>query len=239
MVLLKKVIWEMKWKMNYEDVIKQETLRLYSEWLPYTVGTDNKNITFDDWYKRANLVFFSDSHIDFENPEESLQNVKDTVNFINEAPVLIDAVMHGGDIITPFYLFKKEDALKRATSFFEAVKKSKAPFLFAKGNHDLNDWENLPEEVITDNDWGNLFLNEAEEKYGIVRQNKANGLKSTWHYYDIEAHKIRIVILDVQDSDKKSVTENGTVKYHGGVSTHITNEQMNWIASDALNFDEK
>lgn len=225
--------------MNYNDVKTNETLRIYRDWLPYSIGTPSEAVSYDDGYERANLVFMSDSHIDHRNTEASLQNVEDTVEFINESPVPFDVVIHCGDIITPFWKVDKNNAVKRAESFFEIAKNCQAPFLFSKGNHDLNDWGNYPENMLTDEDWGRLFLDNGEERYGIVRQKKGNGQKSTWHYYDIEKHKIRVVVLDIQDTDKSVLTEEGTVKLHGGESFYFSNEQMNWIASVALDFDDK
>ncbi|MBE7043422.1 MAG: hypothetical protein E7399_08075 [Ruminococcaceae bacterium] len=225
--------------MNYDEVVKAEEMRVYREWLPFCKGSPKRGLTYDDQYDRVNLLFFTDSHIDFRNPEESLDNVARTIAFANESPVPFDALVHGGDIITPFWKVEKEIALERARSFFALAKKSKAPFLFTKGNHDLNDWGNLPQWMLTDQDWGELFLDGAEERYGIVRQNKEDGNRSTWHYYDIEDKKIRIVVLDMQDTDKATLTEEGTVRYHGGESAYLSNEQMNWIVTDALDFHQK
>lgn len=225
--------------MNYDDVKKNEELRVLREWIPYSKGSPSKNLTFDDQYDRANFLFFTDSHIDHIIVEPSVENVSDTIRFINDSPVAFDAVIHGGDVITPFWIVDKADALKTANDFFDVAKESKYPFLFAKGNHDLNDWANLPENVFTDKDWGNLILNEMETRHGIVRQTKASGDRSTWHYYDVKKHKIRVVMLDMQDTDKSFLTDDGVVKYHGGESFYLSDEQMNWIANAALNFDDK
>lgn len=225
--------------MNYTDVKNYETLRTLREWLPFSKGSPKETRTADNQYDRANFVFFTDSHIDHINTEPSLENVSDTIDFINSSPVPFDAVIHTGDIITPFYIVDKKEALATAKQFFDIAEQSSSPFLFPKGNHDLNDWENLPENVFTDKDWGNLFLDNAEKKHGIVREAKKSGDKSTWHYFDVEKHKIRIVMLDIQDTDKVTTTEDGTVKYHGGKSFYFSNEQMTWIANCALNFDDK
>ncbi len=225
--------------MDYQEILKDETLRIYREWIPYAKGSPEEEVTYDDQYDRANFIFVSDSHIDHRNTEESLKNVEDMVSFINHSPLCFDGVIHGGDIITPFWKVDKEIAINRAKSFFQIAHFSKVPFLFAKGNHDLNDWGNLPENILTDEDWSQLFLDQQEKRFGIVRQKKQSGQKSTWHYYDVEAHKIRVIVLDMQDTDKKSLTEEGTVKFHGGESAYLSNEQMNWIAHTALDFDDK
>lgn len=224
---------------NYDFICEMEAINVYKRFLPYSIGTPSRNVTYDNCYDRANFIFFSDSHIDFTNAEESLDNVKRTVEFCNNSPIKFDAMIHAGDIITPFYEQTKEQPLKNAKAFFDAVKESKSPVLYAKGNHDLNDWWNKPQNVLDDNDFSALFFDYAEENYGIVRQKKANGCKSTWNYYDLEEKKIRIICVDTNDIDKTVQNEDSTVKYFAASHFYIGNEQMNWIAKVALDFDDK
>lgn len=225
--------------LDYSFVCDMEEASFLKRLLPYTIGSPRETLTCDDAYKRANILFFSDSHIDFRNPDESFDNLKRTIDFANTAPFDICAVVNAGDAITPFGVRPKSDALERLEKFFAEAKRSNSPFIFAKGNHDTNDWNNLTENVLDDNDWSNIFYDFAEEKYGIVRQVKKNGSKSTWHYRDIEDMKIRIISVDVQDTDKKAKNEEGFCKYYGGKSFYISNEQINWIAHTALNFSDK
>jgi len=226
-------------EMNYDMIAAFEAMRTSSRFLPYAKGAPMGKVTADQQYERANLVFFTDSHIDFCEKESSFDNVVRTVDFINTSPVPFDAVIHTGDAVTPFGRHTKQDVFARLKPFFDQAKRCRAPFVFSKGNHDLNDWDNVPAEVLTDCDWSEQFLDYAEERYGIVRQKKANGEKSTWHYLDIPKHKIRIVSVDSQDTDKVTADEKGNVRYYGGNSWYISDEQMNWMASEALNFDNK
>ena len=229
--------------LDYESVCKLETADFYRRFLPYSVGSPDKVPTYitkyTDQYQRVNLVCFSDSHIDGFSKAECVDNVKRTVQFANEAPIEFDAVIHAGDIITPFGLKKKKDTYAKAKTFFDIAKKSERPFIFTKGNHDLNDWDNVPENVLTDKDWSTLFLDFAEDQYKIKRQLKKNGEKSTWHYFDIVDKKVRIVAIDIMDADRTVLTEKGTCKLHGGNSWYISDEQMNWVVNEALNFDDK
>ncbi|MBR5308126.1 MAG: metallophosphoesterase [Clostridia bacterium] len=225
--------------LDYNFVCAVEEADFLKRILPYTVGSPKKTLTCDDAYKRANILFFSDSHIDFRNPEESIDNLKRTIDFANSAPFDIHAVVNTGDAVTPFGVRPKSYALERLEKFFAEAKRSTPPFIFAKGNHDTNDWNNFTENVLDDNDWSNIFYDYAEEKYGIVREIKKNGSKSTWHYRDIEDMKIRIISVDVQDTDKTTKTEEGFCKYYGGKSFYISDEQLNWIAHTALDFSEK
>ena len=187
--------------ITYEMTAAFEAMDTYRRFLPYVKGTPSESMTYNDQYDRANILFFSDSHIDLCETEACVNNVVRTVDFVNASPVRFDAVVHTGDVITPFGRHTKQDALDRFKPFFDEAKRSNAPFIFSKGNHDLNDWDNLPSEVITDCDWSELFLAYAEDNYGIVRQTKSTGDRSVWHYYDIEDKKIRIISIDIQDSD--------------------------------------
>lgn len=223
----------------YDITCQFETISTLKRFIPYSIGTPSDKLSYNDNYPRANFIFFSDSHIDLCEPEASLDNVRRTLEFANDSPIRFDALVHAGDVMTPFGKFDKADSYRRLTPFFDIAKTSRSPFIFTKGNHDTNDWTNIPENVLGDRDWSELFLDFAEKEYGIVRQVKASGEKSTWHYCDIDAHKIRIISVDVQDTDKTSVNDDGYVKYYGGVSWYITNEQFDWIAHTALNFDDK
>ena len=222
----------------YQTVKNFERVRVERAFIPYSVGTPSDKISFDNQSARCNLLFFSDSHIDF-NTRYSLMNVKDTVEFANGAPFHLDAVLHGGDAITKSGVNEKAPIKALFADFANLLKKSDLPVLFAKGNHDLSDWNNIPENAFDDADWSEMWYDFAEEKWGIVRQRKANGEKSTWHCYDIEKQKVRVVCLDAQDTDKRAADERGLVKYYGGKAWYISNEQMNWVASVALNFDDK
>ena len=226
--------------LDYDFICKVEEANLYKRFLPYSIGNPARHKTHDDFYDRANFVFFSDSHIDFMNSDACMDNLKRTIAFSNESPIVFDAVINAGDAITPFSLQDKTLPLTYFKQFFDEAKKSRSPFLFAKGNHDMNCWWNKPENVITDSDYSNLFYWFSEENYGTVHQTKANGFRSTWNYYDVEKQKIRIVCVDVQDIDKTTTNEKGEVKYFGTDGrVYISNEQMNWIANVALNFDDK
>lgn len=227
----------------YDKICSLEEDCFYRKFLPYSAGSPETFPTYSnrltDQLGRVNIVYFADSHTDGIYSHIHLDNVKRTVEFANNAPIEYDAVINAGDMITPFGKTPKEKAYKMADNFFRLAKKSRVPFIFTKGNHDLNDWDNYPNRVLTDKDWGQLFYNFAEETYGIVRQTKKSGEKSTWHYYDIEDKKIRIVAVDIQDSDKNMLNEKGVCRLHGGNSYYISNEQMNWIADTAFNFDDK
>ena len=216
------------------DWIIRENERVYNELIQNSTGISN-GIKYD----KANLLFFTDCHIDYVNPDESYQNSTIAFDFANNSPIPFDGVINGGDTITPFGNNSKKSEKEKFMSFFSQAKASRYPFIYCKGNHDLNDWNNTPANTFNDADWSEMFYDYAEERYGIVRQTKSNGNKSTWHYYDIVDKRIRVVCVDVQDTDKTKINSEGNVFYHGGVSWYISQEQMTWLIDVALNFDEK
>lgn len=208
--------------------------KVTEDFTPYTTGASNR-LTSRDIYDRCNLLFFTDNHVNEDNA--SLQNVKDAIDFINNAKFHVDALVNAGDAFD--YYGEKATAKAVFKQFADAAQNSKYPVLFAKGNHDLNDWANPPAKAFDDADWSEIWFDYAETEWGIVRQTKANGNKSTWNYFDIPSQKVRIVCVDCQDTDKSKTNSSGNVLYSGANSFYISNEQMNWIASTALNFDDK
>lgn len=229
---------------EYDEVVKHESLDTWKRYLPFSVGapvTQEGIAPFTGQYQRAHILFFTDNHIDLLTPAASLRNVQDAVGFANNGKVIFDALINAGDAITPFGEVSKtglNGAEARLTTFFNECKKSDAPFLFAKGNHDSNDWDNIPANALGDDDWSSLIYNYMESECGFVRQTKGNGKKSSYGYYDITSHKIRVIVIDAQDIDRTPVNGSGHCKYYGGNAWHISDEQFRWIADTALSFNE-
>lgn len=217
-----------------------ETVKAISEFAPISVGAPS-GITFDRQYERANFVFFSDSHIDMPSngASYSQENVNNTIKFINTSNVPFDAVIHTGDVITKAGVRTQAEWIGFMQPFFDQLKSSNKPVVFSIGNHDTNDWSNTPANAMDDTSWGTAWLDWAETNMGIIRQTKQNGHKSTWHYKDIEDKKIRIISLDVQNTDKTVTDGSGHVLYYGSVAWYISQEQMNWVIGTALNFNDK
>jgi hypothetical protein len=119
--------------------------------------------------------------------------------------------------------------------------------MYSKGNHDCNDMENNVGNAFTDADWQSIWYGYAEQHYGIVRQTKASGNKSTWYYRDFEDYKVRVIVLDGQDTNKNiAVPEddalygtNTKIMYDGSNGFYISQEQFEWVVNTALDFDSK
>lgn len=224
---------------NYDLVCAMEEISLNKRFLPYSIGTPKKTYTCNNHHERANFLFFTDSHVDLFNAEESLDNVRRIIEYANGCPVVFDALINAGDAITPSNMVPKSEAKLRAKSFFDLVKQSRSPVVYAIGNHDSNDSINIFENAFNAADWDEMFFDFAEENFGIVRQTKKDGTKSTWHYRDIEEKKIRIISVDAYDTDRTVTNEKGQIKFCTKYGGFMSEEQLKWIADVALNFDDK
>ena len=234
-------------KDPYGQILSQEKFHLLREWIPYYKGSTRQTYYTGDYYDRCNLLFFTDCHIERYIGENSFsfQNEKDTVDFINNCPVKLDAILQGGDNITPFGQISHAAAMEWAKNYYDVLKKTKRPVCFIRGNHDNNDWLNFPSEVITNEDYNNLWYNFADG-YGIVRNpNETNikvvngvvqtsTVKSMYHYFDIPDKKIRIIAVDVEDIDRVTTDPDGHCKFYGTTMNYVAQKQMNWIANTAL-----
>lgn len=229
---------------EYEYIRRQEINRVYENALPYMVSSDYDLPYSGDQHSCLALVVSTDSHIDYygANTPYSKKNVAEMVDFVNKSRIPLAAIVNCGDSVTTSGTrWTKPLGKERIAPFFEMGMQSKIPFLYTKGNHDCNDFLNLVDNVFDDADWQEIYFGEAETKYGIVRQLKQNGQKSTWYYYDIPEFKVRIVAVDVQDANKAiGEPDNPSMcLYTGSLCFYISNEQFNWIVNTALNFDNK
>jgi len=224
--------------MDYNKICEFEAMETEKRFLPYTVGTPSFERTANDQYQRLNLIFFTDSHVDMPwCVPEACDNVERTIDFANNFPVPFDAVLYGGDTITFFGHVEKTLAKERFKCLVDRVKKCEAPFIFARGNHDPNHVNNLPENYLRDEDYSEIYLDYSEEKDGIVRQTKANGQKSIWHYKDLEDKKVRIISLDSEDSDRKEIEKAvAGSKVYGEITVAynktVENNQIKWYGSN-------
>ena len=205
----------------------------------YSKGVSGDSEDKVESYDRLNIAFMTDSHIDLgSNISENLQNVRDAIGFCNGSAIPISLIVQGGDLITTIYP-EKQQHMDHLNEYFGLGWNAKMPLLFTKGNHDINAISVSPSQVLTEEDWGRVWYDRAEKEYGIMRNTKSNGKKSSYYYYDLEAWKVRIISVDCFDVDMSKIGSDGNVLYWGGTSNYIANEQFNWVVNNALNFDDK
>lgn len=219
----------------YVEVRDQENTRVENLLNVYAIN----NKSGEEPYEMLNIAFMTDSHMDLGSvPMENLRNIRDAIDFCNNSSVPVQAIIHGGDFVTDIMPTKAEH-FERLSVFFKLGWKSSMPLLITKGNHDLNSIKVPTNQVMDDSDWGKVWYDRAEKQYGIVRNLQSNKQKSGYYYYDLNDWKVRIISVDCNDVDYSKTDSNGNVLYWGGSSYYIANEQFNWIAHHALNFDDK
>lgn len=186
------------------------------------------------------FTFVTDTHIDananYGNP--SFNHLSNVTRISNLLPV--DAIIHGGDLIDGAY--QKYRSLNYITDAVATlVKESKVPVLMTQGNHDdnspyLQQRENTVGQYITSDEWyWNVTRN--LEQYNIVQN--PDDLNGNYYYVDFESEKVRLLVVNTNDLPYV-INHDGTVEYLASSGDFtISNEQLNWIASEALDFSEK
>lgn len=189
--------------------------------------------------KCLNIAYLTDSHLDLGlSTEANKNNLKDAIAFCQNSEVPISLIIHGGDLVTEIMPSKNEHK-KNLYEFFQIAKESRIPFLYTKGNHDLNSINVPPSQLMNSDDWDEVWFEHAEKKYNIKRNVFQNGDKSGYYYLDLAEWKVRVICVDCYDLDYSKVDNKGNILYWGGSTHYIANTQFNWIINDALNFDDK
>jgi 3',5'-cyclic AMP phosphodiesterase CpdA len=180
----------------------------------------------------TNLAFTTDNHIreGFYNFGLKGYNILNTI----DKEIKLEAVINGGDTVAYGSEDKKEaiKSLKRIIKGFHDKKRH----LYTVGNHDSNGMEAIYDKKY--------FLSDSE-KYKILGRHLSKevvwGSKSGMYYYkDIEASKIRIIVLNTSDlpwSSKKFF--EGKLKYDILNTYAVQDEQLAWLGQKALNFEDK
>mgnify|MGYP003290481395 CR=1 FL=1 len=212
----------------------QSEEQLYSDEYVQTVA--NKLNT----HSGLTFTFVTDTHIDaianYGNP--SLNHLSNVTRISNLLPV--DAIVHGGDLIDGLY--HKYRSLNYITDAVATlVKESNVPVLMTQGNHDdnspyLQQVQNTVEQYTTADEWYWTVTRNLEQ-YGIVQN--PNDLNGNYFYVDFANEKVRMLVVNTNDLPYV-LNEDGTLKYLSSSGDFaISNEQLNWIASEALDFSEK
>ena len=226
--------------INHYNLVKSlENASVEGRLVQYSRGTLDNVISSgqNNTYDRLNIAFMTDSYMNSGDSKVNRQNVVDAVNFVNSVKVPIAAVLSGGNVSSSSSSDKNK-FISGLKDYFEYGWRAKMPFLFTKGDDDINS-SNSPDKVLSDKDWSGIWFDKAEKEYNIVRNTKSNGEKSGYYYYDLDEWKVRIISVDCYDLDFTKTNESGKILYNCASSFYIGIEQFNWIVDIALNFDEK
>ena len=177
----------------------------------------------------APVIFVTDSHYVTSNNVDAK-----IINYLDEK-LPIAQVLHGGDFITieSTYL----DCFNNLNMCVDKYKKVKNKFLPALGNHDCVSSGTSPapfrksqaDEIIFKN------LNEVNNvcKPNTSYVGRIYDILGNFGYYykDDEVKKIRYIILNSCDNFRDTQSND--------IGFAFKNEQVEWLASEALNFEKK
>lgn len=152
----------------------------------------------------------------------------------------VDLVVNLGDMIPG--KGTKDLALSDLRELMAAVGENvNAPVYYLRGNHDDNGWYSYggfggsyrEDEMINDVEWMELISDYAPEDM-VTDANRPNG---GYGYYDHEASKIRVFLLNSDDLPY-ILESDGTYRYNSYAGHAFSNEQINFVA-EALMFADK
>jgi hypothetical protein len=196
-----------------------------------------------------NIGFITDTHYVKDargkNSSRGLDHIKNCVSICGDGAA--DLIVHGGDIIHGSY-----SAIYSLQAQFldtnHAMLNSHVPIFPCKGNHDnglvwsINSGDTDFEKVfITNKEWHDLITDRFIRKFGFVGD--SNNPHNNYAYYDFDDVKLRCIMLDTEDLEKKHVTDaDGKISLDeedGSMVFRVSPKQLNWLANEALNFEDK
>lgn len=159
-----------------------------------------------------------------------MAQISELTNYTN-----IDLIAHLGDVVDGSKP-KSETLSDLQRSLKSLTQYTKCPTMLSWGNHDDNSYyaqsfakDNLFEHVVTDTEKFNMVSKRLIKNGGF----NSNG-NSNYYYKDFNEYAIRVINLNTIDIPYAS-NADGTMLYGGQNVWAISDEQLNWLAHDALN----
>lgn len=189
--------------------------------------------------KSATFAFMTDLHFHYNREALLRRNLRSIDEIAKTCPVSF--IAHGGD-----NLAESESNLERtldlATRYGKLLRDYKTRSVIVKGNHDdssingyIKEGKYTLEYVMTDPQYYARCFRHNENVFNIVMDENRDKL---YFYVDLPSQQIRVIFLNVIDIPIKE-NENGELVYKGQNDYGYSNDQLNWVAHDALNFEDK
>ena len=197
----------------------------------YNNITSSKNSVFG-------LISDIQSDLNLDVTKNMIEHYTNINNLCKELPVSF--IANTGDFINGSQ--PKTQTIKALRNYIKLVTESTpVPYFITKGNHDDNSYYamgngNKYDELITDEEWYKYVIKHFEKYTQFNFDN--NNRKGGYCYFDDESSKIRYIFLNSYET-KYIKNEDGTYKYDAMHTPAFSNEQLNWLAHKALNFEEK
>ena len=196
-----------------------------------------------------NIGFITDTHYVKDargkNSARGLEHIKNCVSICGDGAA--DLIVHGGDILNGSYS-SNYSLQAQFLDVNHAMLNSHVPIFPCKGNHDNGlTWSitsgdtDFEKVFITNKEWHDLITDRFVRKFGFVGD--SNNPHHNYGYYDFDDVKLRCIMLDTEDLEKKHVTDaNGKISLDeedGSMVFRVGPKQLNWLANNALNFENK
>lgn len=225
--------------MDYEGYIEPEVTSdsVYPEYINEEVNETVKTLQDIQGYNTATFGFITDMHYATQFKHTHLVRLRRTLNAYRKISEVAqsDFLVMGGDLVTNGTKQYVSDCFRELRAELTGIK-----YMPVNGNHDDNCiWDPvcikeekatnhlMPEERYT------LFYNHTQQN-GAVFNCKNKGL---FYYADNKDVKVRYIFLDTDDVPYK-YNEKGSLVYFPHNFYGYSQDQLDWLMNDALNFDE-
>ena len=208
--------------------------------------------TFDDMYAYAKqvqsaqspttltLALMADTHYcgndtDAKTKLDIAKTMGELSNYVN-----VDVIANLGDMVRGDE--EKATTQKDLAHLISSTNQNaKCPVFYLRGNHDDNGWysyggfggEYKTDEILSEKEWYQTAFGFSRGDV-VIDTNKLNG---GYGYYDHDASKIRVFLLNTSDIPYV-VEDDGTYRYNAYQCWAFSNEQLNFVAN-ALKFEDK
>lgn len=189
--------------------------------------------------KSATFAFLTDHHFHY-NSEHLVRHNLHAIDEISKK-CRVEFAAYGGDNIAESCQ-PHAYALSMLKYFGNILKEYDTRTLTVKGNHDDNTLSGYIANVgypvdyaLTDGEFYNALHRHNENVFNIQMDENRDKL---YFYVDLPSQQIRVIFLNVIDIP---IIDDGTgqLVYKGSRDHGYSNEQLNWVVSDALDFSDK
>lgn len=239
-------------RLNENITMKAEQVEGLEEMIPESSDATAASSDFDTLYAVARKVhnyqspttltcsLMSDTHYqDSKNKADKALQTARTMGLM-ESYMKQDFIGNLGDMIPGDV--DVETSRKYLVKLAQATNQNaKCPVFYARGNHDDNGWYSgggkggtyKTNEMLNDAEWYQAVFG-ISAKDLVIDSARPNG---GYGYFDHEASKIRVFILNTEDLPYIAETD-GTYRYSSYNGHAFSNEQLNFVAN-ALYFEDK
>ena len=148
-------------------------------------------------------------------------------------------IAHGGDITDGF--LPKPDEFRLIRKAVNRLLEARVPLLYAKGNHDDNNFYGRGARGNAIPDQAENFTKDIELYNQIMKFSEKDitvgSRENLYYYYDDENAKVRVIVWNA--FDLPWVDQDGEKLLNSMYNKGLNQNQLKWIATEALDFSSK